>query len=467
VKQGFTGFQVQHTPIAIFKAISRMGVVVDESVRCFECMACAFEQASCLLSLMIRFGDPRCSFRFRKFGTGLGYIVRFRKIRILFERFQFFLRDSDSFRRIRIFFKDLIFFLSSCVGSLPIYICSGELHSHWSFSKNFRILNKGFESVSQHPFLYSRPSIGFTQYCTSIKLGPFPTSINLTMTAEDDNENTTTTEAEADDAALSASESDQSRMMVNDSSNENTTTESSGDHPYSPSILYCACRHPILCSKCGQAHTDRDHTRKSVQHLVDGIRPKLANVFGNGPLLVSDVPESARDKPGIDQQQQPCVVLGIDEAGRGSVIGSMVYGCAYWSSDPSIEATIPKGFHDSKQLKEDQRERLWEKILDHDHIGFCVRSILPSEISRNMLRKSTDVYNLNEQSHDAAMTMIQKVLDAGVNVTTAYIDTVGIPEHYKRKLEQKFPSIQFVVESKADAKYAPCSAASVVAKVLR
>ena len=77
-----------------------------------------------------------------------------------------------------------------------------------------------------------------------------------------------------------------------------------------------------------------------------------------------------------------------------------------------------------------------------------------------MLRKSTDVYNLNEMSHDATITLIRKIV-AHVKVKTAYIDTVGNPQSYQRKLEREFPTIQFVVESKADANYAPCSAASV------
>ena len=78
-------------------------------------------------------------------------------------------------------------------------------------------------------------------------------------------------------------------------------------------------------------------------------------------------------------------------------------------------------------------------------------------------------YNLNAMSHDSAMEMIQAVLDAGVKIDTAYIDTVGIPESYQRKLEREFRGheITFVVEKKADANYAPCSAASVVAKVAR
>ena len=51
----------------------------------------------------------------------------------------------------------------------------------------------------------------------------------------------------------------------------------------------------------------------------------------------------------------------------------------------------------------------------------------------------------------------------------SFIDTVGHPDAYKAKLDRVFQShnIQFVVEKKADAKYATCSAASVVAKEAR
>lgn len=75
--------------------------------------------------------------------------------------------------------------------------------------------------------------------------------------------------------------------------------------------------------------------------------------------------------------------------------------------------------------------------------------------------------NLNQMSHDSAMSMIRAILKAGVPIQTCYIDTVGNADSYRRKLEHEFPSLEFVVESKADAKYATCSAASVVAKNIR
>ncbi|KAG7353716.1 ribonuclease HII [Nitzschia inconspicua] len=223
---------------------------------------------------------------------------------------------------------------------------------------------------------------------------------------------------------------------------------------------YCQCRIAVHCNRCGKPVKDRDATKEAVGALCTQSRPRIANVFGNGPLFLSDIPESCSSNSSSE------IVLGIDEAGRGSVLGPMVYGAAYWSADvENTKKSIPKDFNDSKQLTEKDRERLFKTILKNPDIGFVVRSLLPSEISRNMLREHP--YNLNEMSHDSAITMIRKVLDQGVVVKRAYIDTVGHPQAYQRKLEREFPGIDFVVESKADAKYAPCSAASVVAKVMR
>jgi ribonuclease H len=218
------------------------------------------------------------------------------------------------------------------------------------------------------------------------------------------------------------------------------------------SSLYCNCNQNASCCKeCGKPMANRDDTKAVVQALHDSARPPRSNVFGNGPLLLSDIPKSV--------STNEAVVLGIDEAGRGCVLGPMVYGMAYWSASVE-ESSIPKGFQDSKALTEETRFRLFDELLACDDIGFGMRSLLPSEISRNMLRQ--EPYNLNQMSHDATIILIRKLIDVGkVNVTKCFIDTVGNPASYQRKLEQEFPGVEFVVESKADANYAPCSAASV------
>lgn len=76
-------------------------------------------------------------------------------------------------------------------------------------------------------------------------------------------------------------------------------------------------------------------------------------------------------------------------------------------------------------------------------------------------------YNLNAQAMDATIELIRGVVDSGVNVREIYVDTIGMPAVYQKKLERIFPTIKITVEKKADSLYPCVSAASVVAKVSR
>jgi len=227
---------------------------------------------------------------------------------------------------------------------------------------------------------------------------------------------------------------------------------------------------------------DDDETEPETTNKASQSCRKACHVFGPGPLLLSDIPASCRhnttttSSSSTTTTKQPSgVMVGIDEAGRGSVLGPMVYGMAYWNGAEAVAAAkIPKDFQDSKQLTESKRSQLFQTILQTPAMGFGVRVLPASEISRNMLRP--EPYNLNQMSHDAAIQLIRQLQvalakDGNSNtmshIDTCFIDTVGNPESYKRRLQAEFPGIQFVVESKADAKYAVCSAASVVAKVMR
>lgn len=46
-----------------------------------------------------------------------------------------------------------------------------------------------------------------------------------------------------------------------------------------------------------------------------------------------------------------------------------------------------------------------------------------------------------------------------------FVDTVGPPESYQKRLQQRFPGIEVTVTAKADALYPAVSAASICAKV--
>lgn len=88
------------------------------------------------------------------------------------------------------------------------------------------------------------------------------------------------------------------------------------------------------------------------------------------------------------------------------------------------------------------------------------------DISAGML-KPVGTYNLNAQAMDATIELIKGVFAKGVNVKEIYIDTIGSPQTYQKKLERIFPTTMITVAKKADSLYPCVSAASVCAKVTR
>ncbi|XP_047335744.1 ribonuclease H2 subunit A-like [Impatiens glandulifera] len=171
--------------------------------------------------------------------------------------------------------------------------------------------------------------------------------------------------------------------------------------------------------------------------------------------------ESGSDFP--KWASEPCI-MGIDEAGRGPVLGPMVYGCLY--CPVSYQKTLSSlNFADSKTLKEEKREELFDNLKADESLGWAVDVIDPKELSAKMLKKTK--INLNEISHESAMGLVRRVTDMGVLLTEVYVDTVGDPEKYRVRLTERFPFIKFVVAKKADSLYPVVSGASIVAKVTR
>ena len=168
----------------------------------------------------------------------------------------------------------------------------------------------------------------------------------------------------------------------------------------------------------------------------------------------------------------PACALGVDEAGRGPVLGPMVYGLFYLPipfSDPLLRKT--HHFDDSKVLTPTVRSNLMEKLCTpgsdlYTQCGWAVEVMSARDIGANML-KPNGTYNLNAQAMDATIALIEGVYKKGVNVREIYIDTIGNPATYQKKLERVFPTAKITVAKKADSLYPCVSAASVCAKVTR
>lgn len=159
------------------------------------------------------------------------------------------------------------------------------------------------------------------------------------------------------------------------------------------------------------------------------------------------------------------VMMGIDEAGRGPVLGPMVYAAAFYPVE-FAEKYSENQFADSKTLSEERREDIFEDITKDPNIAWIARIISPHSISCGFYRR--EKYNLNEISHDAATELVRSVVSTNVKVDELYVDTVGKAEKYRDILKKRLPTVgKITVESKADAKFPVVSASSIVAKVLR
>ncbi len=102
----------------------------------------------------------------------------------------------------------------------------------------------------------------------------------------------------------------------------------------------------------------------------------------------------------------------------------------------------------------------------YHNCGWATKVMSAKDISAGML-KPAGTYNLNAQAMDATIELIKGVFAKGVNVKEIYIDTIGSPATYQKKLERIWPTTQITVAKKADSLYPCVSAASVCAKVTR
>ncbi len=149
--------------------------------------------------------------------------------------------------------------------------------------------------------------------------------------------------------------------------------------------------------------------------------------------------------------------LGIDEAGRGCLVGDM-FVAAVALYDDVVELLANAGVKDSKKLSPNSRSKLFKVILSNASFIY-VRRYQPDVI---------DSVNLNDLFLDAIKASIKTVYKLGFKPTTIYIDSTSNMKKIVNSLSGiVYHGTNLIVEYNADEKYIPVSAASIVAKVLR
>ena len=155
------------------------------------------------------------------------------------------------------------------------------------------------------------------------------------------------------------------------------------------------------------------------------------------------------------------LVAGVDEAGRGCVIGPLVV-AGVLISEEKLPALTRLGVKDSKLLSAKKREVLAVEIasLAEKHV---VVKLLPVEIDR-AVESGRKLHKLNRLE---AQTMA-KIIEA-LKPDVAYVDAADVlEERFKNHIQEGLSfKAKIVAEHKADRTYVVVSAASIIAKVER
>jgi len=154
-------------------------------------------------------------------------------------------------------------------------------------------------------------------------------------------------------------------------------------------------------------------------------------------------------------------VAGVDDAGRGSIIGPLVI-AGVLLDDKDLPKLVDLGVKDSKCLSPRRREQLSVDVR-RLALKYHVIMLSPAEIDR-VVETGKKLHKLNRLE---AQTMAKVITVLKPDV--AYVDASDVladrfKEHIAENLSFK---VQIISEHKADARYPIVSAASILAKVER
>ena len=197
------------------------------------------------------------------------------------------------------------------------------------------------------------------------------------------------------------------------------------------------------------------------------------------------------------------LICGIDEAGRGCVIGPLIIAAAVWKRT-EYDQLASLGVRDSKEYtsEKEKKERisLADKIRSKAH-KTCISEIPPREIDE-AIHSFRTAKNLDPRAYAKENLNILEINRMAELIITNpchvyYIDSLSKPKYFLKRLEKTMMALysdrisgfsfefesniatitwldafseqrsKIIAENKADAKFPVVSAASIIAKVYR
>jgi len=149
-------------------------------------------------------------------------------------------------------------------------------------------------------------------------------------------------------------------------------------------------------------------------------------------------------------------VCGVDEAGRGSMLGPLVV-AGITISRSKINLLKKLGVRDSKKLSPVARERLYKKIIEAVDDYHVIR------ISPRIIDKSVSNHSLNHLEAKYMAKVISKL-----SPSTAFVDSCDVnSKRFGKEISKLTSNTKIRSYHHADSKFITVSAASILAKVSR
>ncbi|MBI2662235.1 ribonuclease HII [Candidatus Woesearchaeota archaeon] len=157
------------------------------------------------------------------------------------------------------------------------------------------------------------------------------------------------------------------------------------------------------------------------------------------------------------------IIAGIDEAGRGPVLGPLVM-AALAIKEEDEKKLQWLGVKDSKMLSSSAREELFDRIHEIVH-DFRIEVIEPDAIDLSLNEAET---NLNWLEAETSARLVSELDPDKIIIDCPSVNIPAYTDYFAKRLSKAVrDKAELVVEHKADVNHIIVSAASVIAKVLR